>query len=390
MTTDLALYKGREQTLVKHELFGRYIQRFANIIASQWDSITYVDCFSGPWEEKSPNFSDTSFGIALKHLQDARDTVAKIKTGKHLKLRFFFVEKSQAAYDKLERLAAAHRGPHIEIVTVKGEFEMAIPEIVKFVKAAPNTFPFFFIDPTGWSGFAMERLEPIFALPRLEMMINLMTGHVRRFVKTDPSMPALFGYDIRPELKDLDGLDLEDAAVKGYMAELRRRGKFTYVVPAIILKPGENRTHFHIIYATRHQKGLEVFKEAERAAVGVMNEARAGVNVEKNEGAQGLLFAAAACAPQTVSQVEDLKARYVAVARERVRTLLQKLGSVPYDRAWEEAVQGTPLVWECDLKGWVKDWAANGELEIPTLQHRRKVPQRGENHVLKIKGRTLS
>lgn len=57
---DPDLYAGREQTLVKHLILGKYLERFAHIIGSHWNSITYVDCFSGPWNVKSDNLSDSS------------------------------------------------------------------------------------------------------------------------------------------------------------------------------------------------------------------------------------------------------------------------------------------------------------------------------------------
>lgn len=387
--TDPNLYKGREQTAVKHEIFGRYFLRFACIVGGQWESITYVDCFSGPWKEKSADYSDTSFGIAIKHLREARDAVRKTK-GKNLKLRCYFVEKDPAAYKRLEAHAAKHRGPDLDIVTYEGEFEAAIPEIIKFVKAGgPHTFPFFFIDPTGWTGFDMNKLAPIFELHKVELMINFMTAFVSRFCKTDASVVDLFGFDVRPQLKDLKEMDLEDAAVQAYMQELQRRGKFDYVVPAIVLKSGDNRTHFHLIYTTRSKKGLEVFKEAEKGAVGVMNELRAGVKLERAEGPQVLLFEAAAVAPSTKSHFENLRYRYVSEARERVRARLLAKSEVSYDEAWTLALQRTPLVWDSDLKEWLAEWQSAKQLEIPTLGQRQRVPKLGEGHRLRRVAATL-
>ena len=71
------LYTGREQTLVKHFILQKYLQRFAYIVGSHWDTLTYVDCFSGPWNARSENFEDSSFAIALKELRDARTTLAE-------------------------------------------------------------------------------------------------------------------------------------------------------------------------------------------------------------------------------------------------------------------------------------------------------------------------
>jgi len=61
---DETLYEGREQTLVKHFVLNAYLERFAHIIGFWADTITYVDCFSGPWRSRSPDLRDTSFAIA--------------------------------------------------------------------------------------------------------------------------------------------------------------------------------------------------------------------------------------------------------------------------------------------------------------------------------------
>jgi len=53
------LYEGREQTLVKHLILSKYLERFAIIIGFNWPSITYVDCFSGPWKSRSEETSKT-------------------------------------------------------------------------------------------------------------------------------------------------------------------------------------------------------------------------------------------------------------------------------------------------------------------------------------------
>ncbi len=69
MSTDEELYAGREQTLVKHFIFGKYLQRFAHIVGFKWSSITYVDGFSGPWNARSTEYRDSSFSIALEELR---------------------------------------------------------------------------------------------------------------------------------------------------------------------------------------------------------------------------------------------------------------------------------------------------------------------------------
>jgi three-Cys-motif partner protein len=67
------LYIGREQTKIKHFILQQYLSRFAHIIGFRWDTITYVDCFSGPWNVQSPDLRDSSFSIAIKELRRAQE-----------------------------------------------------------------------------------------------------------------------------------------------------------------------------------------------------------------------------------------------------------------------------------------------------------------------------
>jgi three-Cys-motif partner protein len=97
------LYEGREQTLVKHYILGKYLERFAHIIGSRWGTINYVDCFAGPWNVRSDQFEDSSFYIALRELRKARATHRA--KGRNVSLRCFFLEKDTNAYQELKQFA---------------------------------------------------------------------------------------------------------------------------------------------------------------------------------------------------------------------------------------------------------------------------------------------
>lgn len=144
------LYTGREQTFVKHFILRNYLERFAIIVGSRWDTLTYVDCFSGPWKVKSEKFEDSSFAIAIEQLRKARD-VHKKRPEKTLKLRCFFLEKTPSAYAKLKQFA--DKIDDVVIETKNKKLENAIQDILKFAQDGGSTsFPFIFIDPKGCLG----------------------------------------------------------------------------------------------------------------------------------------------------------------------------------------------------------------------------------------------
>ena len=65
--------------------------------------------------------------------------------------------------------------------TQNAALEDSVDQIVEFAqREGPNSFPFVFIDPTGWTGFALDVIQPLLKLNPGEVLINFMTGHIRR------------------------------------------------------------------------------------------------------------------------------------------------------------------------------------------------------------------
>lgn len=378
-----ALYAGREQTLVKHFILRKYLERFAFIVGSHWDTITYVDCFSGPWNSRSQKLKDSSFSIALEELRKARETYKD--RGRAIKLRCFFLEKDPDACAKLAEFAE-----HItdaEIMTRNSEFVDAIPDILLFVRqGGAGSFPFIFIDPTGWSGFAMNAIAPLLQLNPGEVLINFMTGHITRFVEspqeqTRQSFEALFGSgDYQAEIHGLSKQERADTLVQLYAQNVKKTGSFSHVCTAIVLHPEINRTHFHLIYGTRHPKGVEVFKEAEKKAIPVMAQARADAQQRRRtkSGQQEMFSSTSLYDP---AYFNSLRERYLAKSQTLVHDFLQVKTRVLYDDAWALALT-IPLVWESDVKEWIRQWEKNGFLKIQGMTSKQRVPRRGSRNIL--------
>src|SRR4051812_18690365 len=252
-------YEGREQTLVKHVVLEKYLLRFAMVVGTWADTINYVDGFSGPWNIRSEDFADSSFAIALRVLRTAREALRARR--RLLKLRCFFIEADSKSYERLEQFARETKDAEVE--TRNSEFTAAIPEIQKFLQTGgARAFGFTFIDPTGWTGFAMREIKPLLVNRPGEVLINFMTSHIRRFVESPEQQrrdefEALFGSaDFRDELVGLGSKDREDALVRRYIRSVRETGGFPYVCAAVVLHPEKDTTHFHLIYATRDLKGV--------------------------------------------------------------------------------------------------------------------------------------
>jgi three-Cys-motif partner protein len=376
------IYTNREQTQVKHYILRHYLKRFAHIVGSHWNSITYVDGFAGPWNVRSPEFADSSFGIALEELREARETHRH--KGRSIQLRCCFLEQNADAYNQLR--VFADRITDADVAVLNHSFEESVPSILRFIQSTSQTFPFLFIDPTGWTGFRLNTISPLLRLDPGEVLINFMTSHIRRFLNEAHSQQGfadLFGSStFKERIAGLSGIDLDDAIVAEYMSSLKRAGNFEYVLPAIVLHPEIDRTHFHLIYATRHPKGVEVFKDAEKRAMEEMERVRAEAQRRRREertGQKEFLFPTTPAAGSTY--YSSLRERYLGQSRQNVLNRMSERRRILYNDAWSLALS-LPLVWESDLKSWIDEWQRKGELRIDGLQGRQRVPSREQPHFL--------
>jgi three-Cys-motif partner protein len=213
MTGGGKAYEGREQAWVKHEVLRRYLQRLAFKVGGfrPGTTLNYIDCFSGPWDAEKDDHGDSSPAIAMRELANARYALAKTKP---MSVRAMFVERDPAAYDRLTALC--ERAP-VEATTFHGKFEDHVADAVKFAKGGPNPFAFAFIDPTGWTGFGLQKIAALLRVQPSEVLINFMWGHIGRFIddegsSAEASFDALLGEDAsayRGRWQRLEGLDRE-------------------------------------------------------------------------------------------------------------------------------------------------------------------------------------
>jgi three-Cys-motif partner protein len=183
-----AYYKGKEQTYLKHYFLERYLETVAFHIGYTHKDFVYVDCFSGPWLAADEELADTSIRIALDKLNYVRNGLAAQQ--RYANIRAVFVEKDSAAFRTLQTTLDHHRGA-IKTTALPGTFEDNITAILQEVGTA---FAFFFIDPKGWSGFAMDNIAPILRHQPGEVMVNFMYDFINRFINyPDPANEQSLG-----------------------------------------------------------------------------------------------------------------------------------------------------------------------------------------------------
>ncbi len=90
-------YAGREQAYVKHYLLEKYLAPLTYKVGSAWDSVVYIDGFSGPWRTIRPDYADSSFGVAIETLRKVRLQLKEAR-GRDLPIHVILVEQDKRAF----------------------------------------------------------------------------------------------------------------------------------------------------------------------------------------------------------------------------------------------------------------------------------------------------
>lgn len=261
-------YHGREQAYVKHRLLEAYLERLFLIVgmgAQQLGikEICYVDCFAGPWGDKSENLSTTSIAISLRVLAKCRQIL--FERGKKLSFRALYIESDPSRFALLKRYLVERPNDGIGAEALQGNFVDLRPGIIEWCSG--DAFAFFFIDPTKWTPVSMEVLRPLLERPQSEFLINLMYGHVNRAASMqDSQVPISLLFGEAPNVEHLHGQERENRLLDIYRGNLKKLVPTAPGWPARtayvrVLDPVKNRPKYHLVYLTAHPRGIVEFME---------------------------------------------------------------------------------------------------------------------------------
>jgi three-Cys-motif partner protein len=367
-------YSGREQTYVKHVFLDRYLERVAlvTLASGGWSGFVHVDGYSGPWNAQGEKSEDTSVSIALTKLRHVGQALQKI--GKEVQTSALFVERSSNAFAELQKLLATF--PDARVESINGEFHQHIADTVKFIGSA---FSLTFIDPTGWN-IDLIALRPLLE-GRGEVLINFMYDFVNRQIDNpDPNIQsqltlAFGGNGWKQEIQDqiAGGAPRETAILAIFMHRLRMIGGYPYVTYTSILKPLVERTYFHLVYATRHWRGLEEFRKVEVDAMEVQERVRFDVrqNVRAQQSGMDDMFTSNAGETESRRLMERRQVN-LGRARADVESFISLKSRFATHEAWAVAM-ATPLVTIKDAKRILIELVKAGRIHVD-LRERQRVP----------------
>lgn len=359
---------------MKHCLLAEYLPELGFKVGSAWDSLGYVDGFAGPWGVTQPDLSDSSFAIAVNCLRAVRDSIEQ--RGKVFRVQSILVESAAAPFLKLQAWAKARDVPGFKVTAKKGRFATLIPSIMSDLDGlGPRSFRFFFLDPKGWAQIPIRRLAPLLNDRSCEVLINLMTKHIVRFLGQATrrrSYEALFG---RPEVLDTleklaPGDERTDHAVREYCRSLQQLCGFEYVSQAIVLSPDRDEIRYFLVYGTNHHRGVEVFKEAEIKAARIQETVRKQAEAQRNH--QFSMFDEPT---EKSSFLLNLRDRYCARARRKVVDTLLEPGQpngTPFRKLFYDAM-AFPLVTPNDLEAWLSSFEPHIKITLAGSSKRKKL-----------------
>jgi three-Cys-motif partner protein len=274
---------------LKHLLLQSYVKEFAYHLGSARPVVYYVDGFAGAGSYQTNDHSEDGSPLLIARLAQQLKSSAR-----GIDLRCINVEQNPGRFRSLEAATGQFR-PDIVVANYRGAFADVLPEIVQRIAGAPA---FFFIDPFGTKGIAFSKLRPIFRRRNTtEVLITLHTDGIAKksgwFAREDDRNPRarnvagkLTGNlaealdaplnELREAWRETAGSGdtaaFEKRALDYYLKKLRHAGfKFTKAFRVLYYNAGTLREApvcFHLVFGTRHEKGLFEMNDAMVEALG--------------------------------------------------------------------------------------------------------------------------
>jgi three-Cys-motif partner protein len=376
-------YVDREQAYVKHIFLERYLEALFHKTGSSYNEIVYVDGFAGPWQSADENFEDTSFGIALSALRKAKVSL-KLR-GRDVKMTALLVEKHPDAHAKLATLQP--KFPDITIKTYNKDFRAIVGQLAGDIPR--EAFAFFLIDPKGWR-IPLEQLRTLLSRPNSEVVFNFMFEFINRAASM--SMPVTIqGLDElmphsewRNRLQQAEeraghyGLSMDDrkeVLVGAFGDSLKHIGGYAYVAEITILRPLKERPLYCLVYGSRHESGISVFRDCQMAAVTTQAELRAEGKIKDKatRSGQNEMF------ESLLDLGPDKTAAILATEKQKARALLLSLTpfapeSITYKRLWA-LVLAKHSVRRTEVNAMCAEMKKSSQLTFPDWEPNKRVPQ---------------
>lgn len=248
-------------TYAKHEILREYLKAWFPILSTWSGRIVYLDGFAGPGVYSKNE--DGSPVVAIK------TAVEHVMVKRFREIVFWFIENDPRRADNLtkvlkEKFSQLPGNLRYEVET--SEFAPSLDVTLDHIeneggKLAPT---FAFLDPFGFSGLPMELVSRILGYQSCEVLITFMSSFVNRF--NDPlrenALDELYGTSEWRGVRDIVEPDeRRKFLINLYVSQLREKADAPFVRTFEMIGRN-NQLIYHLVFATKHRRGLEVMKEA--------------------------------------------------------------------------------------------------------------------------------
>ena len=250
----------KPHTTAKHHILEGYLKAWFPIVGRRAGRLVYLDGFAGPgrYEGGEDGSPVIAMRVAVDHPMIRNTT----------EITFGFIENDKARSSVLKQtLQEKFKEPpqNIRYRVIDSDFENTVKDMLDSLeeqdqKLAPT---FAFIDPFGYSDFSMNLIQRLLGHDKSEVLITFMTGFVNRFLDHthESAVTDLYGSRDFLEAKNIPDAERIDFLLGLYESKLKENGGAKYV-RSFEMTGKDNNVVYHLIFGTKHWRGLEVMKKA--------------------------------------------------------------------------------------------------------------------------------
>lgn len=295
-----AIYDGREQAWIKHQLLESYLEKLLRIIGMAARTqgkveICFVDCFAGPWGDDSEQMEGTSIAISMRTMAKCKQELAKL--GVDATMRALYIELDKRAFGRLSDYLQKATPAGVDAQCKEGDFLALRQDILKW--CGNTAFAFFFIDPKGWKTVGVPNLRPLLARPRSEFLINFMYDFINRTAAMrewqdeiaeflDQPVEVVQGLEgAAPQVRETALLRTYREGIKNALPPQRARfGPRTAYVR--VMDRDRERAKYHLVYLTTHPVGIIEFMQISQNVELIQKRVRVAKKIEIRQQQSGI------------------------------------------------------------------------------------------------------
>ena len=256
-------------TQAKHKILREYLKAWFPILSSKGSRIIYLDGFAGPGI-----YSNGEDGSPIIAIRTAQEHVMK---NDFKQIVFWFIENDQHRFEKLQQVLKEtfpdlknSNNDQMVYIVEKSDFSQSLEKKLDILKKHDQELAptFALLDPFGFSGLPMNLIKRILDHDKCEVLITFMVGFVTRFHDQlrENTLNELYATNAWKKVNDESTpIKRREFLLRLYVQQLKNVGGAIFVRTFEMIS-SDNIPIYHLVYGTKHMKGLEVIKRAMQKA----------------------------------------------------------------------------------------------------------------------------